>query len=239
MQIIGTPDCRLTMKDPYDGIIASLLVSVPSTKFRVFPKIVNSFVSTCSNPQMAELIIKIDSEDCVENTMLDKCISFLSKIPMKYKIVCYPKFQGYNSHIYFYNHLALLADGHTIWPMDVPILEGDWLSLFAKSRGTFEDNIYTINMVGNSTSKNGIPAISVEWFRFFGCFAPINCGDRFVRALGYKINRIIHDHTVIFRHRSKRTRKLRKALRIHKSVLKDLIGRCTVGYVDLFQKKYG
>lgn len=231
MKIIGTPDSRLVTENNYHGVDVSLLISVPAGRLGSFKNTVKSFVDTCSNPRVVELIVKIDAED--GSFMFGECLSVLSKIPMRYKVVCYPRFGGYDSVYYFYDHLAQLADGHTIWATDVPIIKGDWLSLFSNARGIFDDNIYTINVVGNKISMNGLPAISVEWFRFFGCYLPIHSGDRFVRSLGHRIGRNIDDQTIVFRHvRGKRRRKIPK--RLQKSLTEDFL----VGYVDLFYKRH-
>jgi len=183
------------------------------------------------DPSKIEFILKIDPEDYVK---FKPYISYLSENAIRYKILCYPKFEGYDSAYYFYDSMAWLASGHTIWALDVPVLKGDWLSVFSKARGVFDDNIYTINVIGNSVSRsrNGFLAISAEWLRFFGCFVPTFYGDKFVKTLGFRIGRIIHDRSIRFDHEGRK-----KKRKLSKRTVKKLTEEFVVKYVDKFNRR--
>lgn len=225
-------DIQKALKDPYEGIKISLIVS--SKSYKDFHKLCNTLLLSAATIKDTEMLVKIDSMD-------RRYEDLLSNSPFQFKIITYPPYyRRYSSHL-FLNDLCKISKGEWIWSLyeDCEIVNGDWHSFLMKTsyRNKYKDNIVNMAIPMNNGKKAkqicGANIITREWYVFFETVSPFPNLDRWLSELSRKIKRCIPiDEDNLLTHFPQGHRTLSKQQR------KDLFYPVLDKYIKKFQKRY-
>ena len=220
---------RDVIKDPYDDIKISLLVS--SKSYEDFLALYNNLV--LSSVKYTEILVKIDDYD-------ERYLRLLESSSFRFKILSYPPYhRRYSSHNFF-NDLARISSGKLIWPLyeDCEIMNGDWQNCLLKflDYDKYKDNIFNIAipMDNGKGCKQicGANIITREWFDFFGTVSPYPNLDRWLSELSRKIGRYVGlDEKQLLSHFPKGRRTLSKKQR------KELFYPSLEEYINKFKNR--
>lgn len=193
------------MSSPWKDIRISIIVPARGKApfINLFHNFLMSAIETCSNPDIVEMLIKIDSEDMYKPFYL-----MMLNSPFKFKILCYPKYNARLSVQYFDTDLSKIASGDLIWLCsdEIKITKGDWVKSLLKTREMYPDNIYAVRFSSHrsypakaTTRGNPYWAISKEWFNILGNWCEFPNSDRWIFILSRLICRqvLIHDVDII------------------------------------------
>ena len=174
--------------DHYKDSKVSILVG--SKYIEKFQKNIQSLINTCTNVDATEIIVKVDGQSEIDPYR--KC---LMDSPFRFKLLCYPQYRGYFDYNTYTNDLSRNARGKILWCMsdDMQIENGDWFKILTDTRNKYKDNIYAVCMreMPRRPTANPCPAVSIEWFKFFGFFSPVSNIDTFVSRLAHLIGRYV------------------------------------------------
>ena len=195
---------QLSLEDIYDKVFCfdeynymdiSILLS---TRHRLdnFKKCVNSIVTTCSHIDKVELLIKIDSDDDV-----DQKRKYLETVNIRNKIVVFPRYYGwFNNHV-SYNQLAKLSNGKFLWIFTdgISMIDGfDWYTAIMQTRDNyFKDNIYTVHIHSINSrlggwNSNAFPIITREWYNIENYISPMSPPDMWINSIVYHL-KVLHN----------------------------------------------
>ena len=172
-----------------------------------FEKCVGSFASTGSWKHKTEFIVKVDTDE----STVPYC-DILSKYGYDFKILQYSRPRGYNDLYVFWNDMARLSQGESLWMMndDVTIREGDWMAVISKTakstKGRFIGmcrEVKKTEYVEAERGRTGYPIIGRAVYEQMGCLCQSAiCCDRMLRdiasATGCTVKLpiiIVHDTT--------------------------------------------
>jgi hypothetical protein len=162
---------------PADHIKISIIV--PTINIDKFRNLVLSLTKTCSNPELVEILIKVDQKD------LDEYQKILDESPFSSYLLSYPTHEGYWDLHIFINDLGKLANGDLIWAVadDMTITSNDWVDSILNSYKVFSDKIYVYNMQKDmelpgvrynlsAPKMMGPYILTKEWMNVLGTISP-------------------------------------------------------------------
>lgn len=192
-------DFTCNERDPYKETKISIVL--PAHNELGFQKMIDSLAVLCTDFSAAEILVKIDSENSV-----DSYVKYLMGCPFRFKTLVFPRYHAYwDQHLYV-NNLCRIASGKVFWSLgdDMVLKSGDWVKSLMSAEGRHSDNIYAMHIGEHPTRPlaNPFPAVSREWFDFFGFFAPTSTLDSFVSQLAKAIGRYepIHGEQLSMHH---------------------------------------
>lgn len=155
-----------------------------------FKKTVKQLADTCSDPEVVELLVKVDTED----NALQAYQEILLASPFDHKLLCFPRLNGYWSMYIFVNELGKMARGDIRWHFadEVTIKSPNWVDILLNTRDIYSDNIYMFNPRGNKEHPKwtALPVYSKEWFNVLGFSSPFPEVDVFLVKLALRLQRL-------------------------------------------------
>ncbi len=183
-----TTDAKVLTANPYDNIDISLII--PSVNFDLFKHLYNSIIRTCSNFDNVEMLLKLD-----DISDYDEFYNLCVGSQFKFKIITYPKYNSRYSLHHFFNDLGSISSGKMLWMLndDATIISGDWYTSLINTRNTFKDNIHCVIVPFDKDERKReiipTPAITREWYDFFGFVTGLPNYDRWICEIAKSINR--------------------------------------------------
>lgn len=155
-----------------------------------FKNLVKQLADTCSNSELVELLVKVDTED----DALQEYQEILIASPFDHRLLCFPRLNGYWSLHVFSNELGKMARGDILWQVidEVTINSSNWVDTLLNTRDIYSDNIYMFNPRGNKEHPKwtALPAYSKEWFDVLGFVSPFPELDVFLVKLALRLQRL-------------------------------------------------
>lgn len=203
---MGHPDFRpydITQFNITDFNYFSVDISVlcPSTSLADFKRNISRLNEYSDDPEHIEVLVKLDSD----NRQAKEYVTFLMSLRLRWKIVVYSKGNGYNDLHVFYNDLARLSFGNSLWLfndytyVDTP----HWDSKIRSERNKFNDNIYVLYVNGTNQKRTRssvayhAPIVSQELYLRLGMVGINRKYADFFYRIGKVSNRILQTDVVI------------------------------------------
>lgn len=212
----------------FNYFAVDISILCPSKNLSVFQNNITALHDLASDPEHIEILVKLDSDVATSKLY----VAFLSTLKFKWKLLVYDKGNAYNDLHIFYDDLAKLSFGQTLWLFNdfLHMHTPQWDIAIRSSRNVFEDNIYvmqtkTCNHKHSRFSKLvSSPLISQEMYMRLGMIAPNRKYAEFLNSVGESVKRMLYkDEILVYKQEQHRDTSSSFPLEPYKDVSDDEI----------------
>ena len=175
-----------------------------------FSKSIDSFVTTTTNKEDIEVLLKIDSDEDYS-----PYIKILRESGFSHKILIYDRMSGFGDIQIFQSDLCKISVGDFIFICgdDLIMYTNDWISKLKLAYNLFDDRIMVcsfskikINKYGTKKYRltNKVPVVSRKWFECCGYLSSARQTDKYLYQLGTRINRYLYVRGILIGFNSKK-----------------------------------
>lgn len=168
----------------------------PSTNLSYFIENISSLHQTCFDPEHVEILVKLDAD----TASCKDYVSLLNSTKFRWKILMYSKGRGRSDLHVFYDDLAKLSFGRTVWLYNdfLCMNTKNWDQLIRSYRNCFSDNVYILHVNGVNVKKTRIypafycPLMSQEFYQRLGMISINRRYAEFLNKIGDKLGRTVY-----------------------------------------------